>query len=150
MDLDFGALGSALRQSRITARLTQQELANMAGVSRATICNLETGRVPSARIPHTLREVTDALHWPPAKALRILRGQEAPSEPTVPLREISSGGTLLDAGVLDLSEYDRRVQANFVFVCRGEADSLALVDSLRATLVRAAESWRNDHSTQPG
>lgn len=42
-------LATDLRSARLAAGLTQQRLAEMAGVSVATVCKIETGRVVRPR-----------------------------------------------------------------------------------------------------
>ena len=50
-------LNQQLKLARIRAGLTQQELANMAGVPENFISKLETGRIqPSAETLHALRQ----------------------------------------------------------------------------------------------
>lgn len=150
MDLDYAALGEAIRRSRILADLTQQALADRAGVSRATISNLESGRVPLARIPTSLRDVARSLGWPAERAAEILRGGQVTADDLgVRGSELPGTGPLVDAGVLDLSQYDDEVQAEFIFVCRGYVRSRGLVERLRQELLHTAEAWKKDHSARP-
>lgn len=62
-----------LRELRLKAALTQENLARLAGVSRGTITRLESGD-PNVS-PSTHRKLARALKVPPSKLL------EPPSEP---------------------------------------------------------------------
>lgn len=55
-------IGQNLRSRRRVARLTQDALASMIGVSRATIANLETGR--QAMSAYQLTRLVSALNLP--------------------------------------------------------------------------------------
>jgi len=57
-------MGNRISELRKQALLTQGELAARAGVSRATINNIETGRHPNSKIS-TLRKIADALSVQP-------------------------------------------------------------------------------------
>ena len=58
--MDFFQLGRRLAASRELADLTQQELAERAGVTQATIARIERGRIPGFRV-ETLVMVAEAL-----------------------------------------------------------------------------------------
>ena len=77
-----GAFGLLLQQYRAAAGLSQEELAELAGLSRRGISDLERGR---RRVPHpdTLRRLLDALgvREPDRVALlRAARGQPVPAQ----------------------------------------------------------------------
>jgi transcriptional regulator with XRE-family HTH domain len=78
-----------LRRFRRQLGLTQQELADKAGVSQYTITEIETGR-REAR-PSTLRKLADALD---VEVADFFRESEAPKDVVVPMGigEIKSSG----------------------------------------------------------
>ena len=53
--MDLIELGEQIKQARRAARLSQSELAERAGVSRARIDAIENGRAPEAGLKLTLR-----------------------------------------------------------------------------------------------
>jgi transcriptional regulator with XRE-family HTH domain len=63
----YAELGRRLRQARTTARLTQAELADRAGVTRAALANIERGEQRMAA--HQLVAVAAALGIEPAVLL---------------------------------------------------------------------------------
>lgn len=81
-DESWARLGDAIRRRRVALRLTQEDLADKAGVSVNTIRNLEQGR--RAR-ELTLPRITDALGWVGGSYFLILDGgdplvEETPEE----------------------------------------------------------------------
>ena len=58
----YRALGEQIRLARKAAKITQAQLANVAGLSRTSITNIETGRQPI--YAHTLARVADVLGKP--------------------------------------------------------------------------------------
>lgn len=60
-----------LRELRLERVLTQRELAEKAGVSKATIVGIETGRIRP--YPATLRKLAEALDVPPSALSEHLR-----------------------------------------------------------------------------
>jgi predicted ATPase/transcriptional regulator with XRE-family HTH domain len=72
-------LGEWVRQARKAARLTQEELAERAGVSVYTISNLERG-VPHAPRPDTLRLLIRALNAAPEDTDRLLQSARSMPE----------------------------------------------------------------------
>jgi transcriptional regulator with XRE-family HTH domain len=69
-ETDPTPFGEVLRHFRLTAGLTQEELAEQAGVSRLTISSLERG---VRRVPHkdTLRRLADSLQLPARDRVRL-------------------------------------------------------------------------------
>jgi transcriptional regulator with XRE-family HTH domain len=65
-----GVAAPALREERVRAALTQQELAERSGVARSTIARIETG--DQASIP-TVRRLARALGLEPADLMGIER-----------------------------------------------------------------------------
>ncbi|MFD5675583.1 helix-turn-helix domain-containing protein [Streptomyces sp. NPDC127040] len=130
MAYDWIALGREIRNSRIAQGMTQGDLAAAAGVSRASLQNLERGAVRT-RVPTSLRAVTDALGWASTAASSILQGDSgAPVAPhlagsdsasDLPLRvqQELQDGPLLDAMVIDLSNSGARM----VVVVKGKTDA---------------------------
>ena len=56
-------MGEKIRELRKKAKLSQDELAEMSGVSRVTINNIETGRI-GAVMTTTLQAIAEALGVP--------------------------------------------------------------------------------------
>lgn len=69
---DSGAFGIALQRRRVEARLTQQQLADRAGVSVRTLRDLESGRVRNPRTS-TVRLLADVLSRQGADARDLTR-----------------------------------------------------------------------------
>lgn len=53
-------MGYKLKEAREEARMTQEELERKSGISRATICALESGREKNVTV-QTLLKIADAL-----------------------------------------------------------------------------------------
>lgn len=84
-----GFFGVLLSQYRAAAGLSQEELAELAGLSRRGISNLERGE---RRLPHpsTVRRLADALRLDAVERARLL----ASSRPTTTVAMRALGGTL--------------------------------------------------------
>lgn len=78
MDRDWKRLGDATRRARKSLGLNQDELAEAAGVSRATVQAIEQG-VGFADVPKSVHKVAAAVGWPPGHAERILAGEDPPA-----------------------------------------------------------------------
>ena len=74
----WGRLGRALRAARERQGLTQDELAQRAGVSTKSVQDAEAGRVPKRRMPYTLAPMAKALGWPSGAVDAVLAGAEPP------------------------------------------------------------------------
>lgn len=74
----WARLGRALRTAREQRRLSQDELADLAEVSTASVQSLEAGTVPKSRMPITLAPVAQTLGWPAGAAAAVLEGEEPP------------------------------------------------------------------------
>lgn len=72
----WARLGKALKQARLTRGLDQAELAELAGVSTASVQSAEGGVVPKARMPYTLYSVAKALDWPAGAVEAVLDGAD--------------------------------------------------------------------------
>jgi transcriptional regulator with XRE-family HTH domain len=70
------AIKERLRELRIAAGLTQQELAVRAGLSVSAVAHLEVGRIPDPRVS-TLQALARAL----GVSLDSLAGEEPPQAP---------------------------------------------------------------------
>lgn len=73
MTTDWDRLARAIRERRRVLDMTQQQLADAAGVTRTTIKNLEGARTPT-RLPSSIAAVEQALGWTPGSARTVLAG----------------------------------------------------------------------------
>jgi transcriptional regulator with XRE-family HTH domain len=78
MDRDWKRLGSAVKRARERLGLSQDELAEAAGPSRATIQVIEQGKGFS-NIPKSIRKVAAYLGWPPDAVDVLLSGRDLPT-----------------------------------------------------------------------
>lgn len=74
----WARLGQFLLRARRTRRLSQAELADLAGVSTASVQSAEAGTVPKSRMPYTLPAIATALGWPPGTVEAVLDGGDSP------------------------------------------------------------------------
>lgn len=74
MTNDWDRLAGAIRERRQALGMTQQQLADAAGVTRTTIKNLEGARQPAKRLPLSVAPVEQALGWAPGSARIVLDG----------------------------------------------------------------------------
>lgn len=74
----WARLGRALSQTRQAKGLTQQDLADRAGVSLNSVQNAEAGTVPKARMPYTVPAIAALLGWPDGAIDEVLAGGEIP------------------------------------------------------------------------
>ncbi|MER7813865.1 helix-turn-helix transcriptional regulator [Streptomyces sp. NPDC096153] len=72
----WARLGKALYQSRQAQGLTQEHVAEQAGVSVASVQNAEAGKVPKSRMPQTIPAIARALGFAAGAADQILAGED--------------------------------------------------------------------------
>jgi transcriptional regulator with XRE-family HTH domain len=100
MDADWERLAGAIQARRQVLNLSQQQLANAAGVARTTVKNLEGARTPT-RLPSSVAAIERELGWKAGSARAVLAGGEptlTPNEPDLEgtyLREPVSEGDLV-------------------------------------------------------
>jgi predicted transcriptional regulator len=73
MDWDWTALATALRERRKALRLTQEELAEHAGIHTGTIKDYEAGKAYT-RMPKSWSALERVLGWSPGSAQTVLEG----------------------------------------------------------------------------
>lgn len=80
----WARLGQLLKQARLARGLKQSELADLAGVSTASVQSAEAGSKPKTRMPTTLGPIASALGWPAGTVDHVLDGglPPGPPEPT--------------------------------------------------------------------
>ncbi|MEV8354665.1 helix-turn-helix domain-containing protein [Streptomyces niveus] len=85
----WARLGKALRTARARRGLTQQDLADLAGVSARSVSDAEGGTVPKARMPQSIDKIAAALGWPEGGVAALLEGAapEAGGWQDVPVRQ---------------------------------------------------------------
>lgn len=154
MTMDWVRLGAAVKASRKAMGITQLQLGAAAGVSRATVQNIEAGQ-EFARVTSTLRVIERTLHWQEGSIELVLAGGDPVALGVVPLpdpvpeparggggsvpgrlplkvvRELEEGGPVLDARVLDLTPGGGG--GKMIVVVTGEVD--ATPDQIRAALL---------------
>lgn len=74
----WAQLGAALARARQAQGLTQEEVAERAGCSTASVQSAEAGKVPKARMPYTVTQVATALGWPAGSVEAVLDGASPP------------------------------------------------------------------------
>lgn len=141
MARDWARLAAAIKAARARRGMRQVDLAEAAGVSEATVQNLESSEVGEerSRVPTSLAAVERALGWTPGSGEIVLAGGEpvpiegAPTKGALaegmPLRvqkELTSG-KVVDTYVADLSRPGAR--GRFVVVWKAdEADGAGELD----------------------
>lgn len=78
MTADWDRLAGAIRERRTALNMSQQQLADAAGVTRSTIKNLEGARQPT-RLPPSITAVEQVLGWTAGSGRAVLNG----GEPTI-------------------------------------------------------------------
>lgn len=73
---DWARLGQALRTARQYNGRSQEEVAQAAGVSLASVQAAEAGRPPKSRMPYTVPAIARALDWPAGAVETVLNGGE--------------------------------------------------------------------------
>lgn len=117
--LQWRRLATAIRAAREARGLSQEALAELAGVAEGSVQNLEGGK-PRSRMPQTLAKIEPHLGWTEGSGRLILDGGDPiPASPTrsggesdedklrskLPLRivdELESDDPLLDSAVIQL------------------------------------------------
>lgn len=151
MTTDWVRLGAAVKRARKAMGITQPQLGAAAGVSRATVQNIEAGQ-EFARVTPTLRVIERTLNWQEGSIELVLAGGDpvavgaAPPVPEpvrrggssapgrLPLKvvqELEEGGPVLDAQILDLAPFGS--EGKMIVVVTGERD--ATPDQIRAALL---------------
>lgn len=74
----WARLGRALKQAREHLGISQDDLANQADVSTASVQSAEYGKPPKGRMPYTLAKIARALSWPAGAIDAVLDGEEPP------------------------------------------------------------------------
>ncbi|OKI22236.1 helix-turn-helix transcriptional regulator [Streptomyces sp. CB03911] len=75
-DLDWAALGQEIRRERLARALSQQQLADQAGLDRKTISHYENGRQPSpGRVPDGYYSVGRVFGWAQGAVDDLLAGR---------------------------------------------------------------------------
>ncbi|MFC4512600.1 helix-turn-helix transcriptional regulator [Streptomyces ehimensis] len=151
MDGDWERLGRTVQAARKAKGLTQTQLVELIGVTRATLVKIEAGKQFS-KITDTHRALEEALGWQAGSIELILGGgdpapQGTPAgEPVAPaslaealplrVRQALGAGSLIDATVIDLpSEGSTESEAQIVIVVKGKPAASA--ESMR----QAIEAW---------
>jgi transcriptional regulator with XRE-family HTH domain len=151
MSMDWARLASTIREARASLSWTQQQLADQAQVSLATLQNLEAGKARSRR-PMSADRVAAALGWAPGSVDAVLAGGEptpsgAPTEPpaarddalaglSLRIRRELAAGQVLDGAVLDLPAAGR---LSVVMI------PLVPEDATEAEIQAALEEWKRLH-----
>lgn len=125
MDLDWAALATAIAARRKALGLTQQDLADQAGVGLTTIQKLERSSETWSKVQPVHREAAYLLGWTRESVEELLQGGEPtiaaggmpaslPANAPDRVRE-ALRGTLVDAEVIDLAPDDPERQAVLLF-----------------------------------
>jgi transcriptional regulator with XRE-family HTH domain len=76
--IHWDAVAEAINERLPELHMTQQDLANAAGVSLTTVRDLRNNRGARRRSPRILGAISVALDWPTGKLDAIARGLEEP------------------------------------------------------------------------
>jgi transcriptional regulator with XRE-family HTH domain len=113
MERNWNHLAEAIRDARLARGMTQDDLAQLAQVARATVQNLEQGRT-FQRVPPSLARVAAALGWSPDRPAAILEGRSVVETELAALLSTASArlpkriaqeittGEVLDTDIIDL------------------------------------------------
>lgn len=152
MSMDWARLATAIREARASLGWTQQQLAEQAQVSLATVQHLEAGKTRSRR-PMSADRVATALGWASGSVDSLLAGGEpipggAPTEApaaqgadalaglSLRIRRELAAGQVLDGAVLDLPAAGR---LSVVMI------PLVPEDASEAEIQAALEEWKRLH-----
>lgn len=149
-NLLWARLAAAARAAREARGLSQEKLADLAGVSEGSVQNLESGK-PRTRMPQTVAKIEPHLGWAAGSARAILSGgeptltaagsQDGPAakdriREKLPLRvvdELESDDPLIDSQVIQLPGTGG---ARMTVVVHGRPD--ATPEEIQAALI----AWR--------
>lgn len=156
--LQWAALATAIRAAREARGLTQEALADLAGIHEGSVQNLESGKART-RIPPSLTKVEPHLGWETGSGRAILDGgeprpaAEGPAKTAagkgalrrgdLPLRvvdELDSSDPLLDSAVIQLPGVNG---ARMTVVVRGKAG--ASPQEIQDALLAWRKAERNLH-----
>lgn len=132
MEPQWNRLGEQIRRARRRGRLSQEDLASRAQVSKRTIGHYENGRVPEgAAIPDGYYKVADALGWTADSIDRVLQGGEPAADKGNPSAVEHALADLL-APVFSLTDLARDAGAPPDVVTRFRVAAVELATWLRA------------------
>lgn len=115
---DWRAVAQALNARMTARRIGQQELADQAGVSVATLRVLQHGAGGRRVQDATLAAVCRALDWPADYLLRVLLGQPLPDTPTAPSASVVDPVAALVEGQAEILAVLRRIEAHVEGIAR--------------------------------
>ena len=151
-NLEWAKLAAAARAAREARGLSQEKLADLAGVSEGSVQNLESGK-PRSRMPQTVAKIEPHLGWAEGSARTVLAGGQPTPATTasdgsadsaakdrirekLPLRvvdELESDDPLIDSQVIQLPGTGG---ARMTVVVHGRTD--ATPEEIQAALI----AWR--------
>jgi len=115
---DWRAVAQALNARMTARRIGQQELADQAGVSVATLRVLQHGAGGRRVQDATLAAVCRALDWPADYLLRVLLGQSQPAAITAPSATAVDPVTALVDSQAEILAVLRRIEARIEDIAR--------------------------------
>jgi class 3 adenylate cyclase/tetratricopeptide (TPR) repeat protein/transcriptional regulator with XRE-family HTH domain len=121
MSSDRGRFGTLLREHRIAVGLTQEALADRAGLSVRGIADLERG---VRRYPHfhTLRSLVEALELDPAKRVALVAAGQRQPRGDEPAASAEAAATEAPSWRCARCERENSAQARFCVECGQPAD----------------------------